>query len=90
MLSATQVQPELAEALDGQPGAGERVVVLSPAQSKGLEFDVVVLVEPAAILASSSRGASDLYVAMTRSTQRLRILHSRALPTALAGLRPPE
>jgi DNA helicase IV len=90
VLSATEAQPELTEALNGQSGVGERVVVLSPAQSKGLEFDVVVLVEPAAILASSSRGASDLYVAMTRSTQRLRILHSRALPTALAGLKPPE
>ena len=61
-------------------------MVLSPAQSKGLEFDVVVLVEPAAILAGSSRGPSDLYVAMTRSTQRLRILHQQPLPAALAEL----
>ena len=88
VITAAQAQPELAAAL-GQAvsAAGERLVVLSPAQCKGLEFDVVVLVEPAAILAGSSRGASDLYVAMTRSTQRLRILHSQPLP---AGLVLPE
>jgi DNA helicase IV len=90
VITAAQSQPELSQALSGQPWAGERVAVLSPAQSKGLEFDVVVLIEPGAILAGSSRGASDLYVAMTRSTQRLRILHSQALPRALAGLAPPE
>jgi hypothetical protein len=90
VITAAQAQRELAEALSGQPGAGEQVVVLSPTQCKGLEFDVVVLVEPAAILAGSSRGASDLYVAMTRSTQRLRILHRQPLPAALAGLAAPE
>jgi len=90
VITAAQDQPELAGAVAGQPGAGERLVVLSPTQCKGLEFDVVVLVEPAAILAGSSRGASDLYVAMTRSTQRLRILHSGPLPAALAGLAAPE
>ncbi|MEO7261612.1 MAG: AAA family ATPase [Jatrophihabitantaceae bacterium] len=90
VIAAARAQPELAEALSGQFGAGENLVVLSPAQSKGLEFDVVVLVEPAAILAGSSRGPSDLYVAMSRSTQRLRILHSRGLPAALTGLAAPE
>ncbi|HEV2887234.1 MAG TPA: AAA family ATPase [Jatrophihabitans sp.] len=90
VIAAGQAQPELAEALGGLPGAGERLVVLAPAQSKGLEFDVVVLVEPAEILAGSPRGASDLYVAMTRSTQRLRILHRHPLPAALAGLAAPD
>ncbi|HEX8766872.1 MAG TPA: hypothetical protein VF714_00795, partial [Jatrophihabitans sp.] len=83
VLTAAQAQPELAAALGGLPG--EQLVVLSPAQSKGHEFDVVVLVEPAAILAGSVRGPSDLYVAMTRSTQRLRILHQQPLPAARAG-----
>ncbi|HEY0168676.1 MAG TPA: DNA/RNA helicase domain-containing protein [Jatrophihabitans sp.] len=90
VITAARTQPELAEALSEQPWADERLAVLSPAQSKGLEFDVVVLVEPAAILSGSSRGPSDLYVAMTRSTQRLRILHSRPLPAALAELAAPE
>ncbi len=62
------------------------VSVVPVEEVKGLEFDGVVLVEPAAILAESPRGPSDLYVAMTRPTQRLVIAHSTALPEALAGL----
>jgi DNA helicase IV len=65
--------------------ADERVSVLTARQSKGLEFDVVLLLEPTAILAESRRGASDLYVAMTRCTQRLRILHREPLPAGLTG-----
>jgi DNA helicase IV len=53
------------------------LVVLSPREAKGLEFDVVVLVEPAEILAAS---AGDLYVAMTRPTRALHVLHDRPLP----------
>jgi superfamily I DNA/RNA helicase len=57
-----------------------RVSVLTVEQAKGLEFDGVVLVEPAAILAESPRGINDLYVAITRPTQRLHVLHARPLP----------
>ncbi|MFI5779051.1 ATP-binding domain-containing protein [Nocardia sp. NPDC051570] len=57
--------------------------VLTPAASKGLEFDVVVLVEPSAIAAGSEFGAADLYVALTRATQRLHIVASQPLPPAL-------
>lgn len=63
----------------------ERVSVLTAGQSKGLEFDAVLLIEPAAIVAESRRGASDLYVAMTRCTQRLRILHQQPLPSGLSA-----
>ena len=56
--------------------------VLSPAQAKGLEFDAVVLVEPAEILTGPG-GASDLYVAMTRPTKYLHITHARPLPLGL-------
>jgi DNA helicase IV len=64
-----------------------RVAVLEVNQAKGLEFDTVVLVEPAQILAASARGANDLYVAMTRPTQRLLVLHSDLLPAGMdAGL----
>lgn len=59
---------------------GERVSVLPVDEAKGLEFDSVVLVEPAAIAAGSPRGVNDLYVALTRATQRLRVLHTGALP----------
>jgi DNA helicase IV len=71
-------QAALAELAD----AG-RVAVLTPTQAKGLEFDSVLLVEPAEIVDASRNGISDLYVAMTRATQRLRILHRRPLPAGL-------
>ena len=57
-----------------------RVAVLTVEQAKGLEFDSVVLVEPAAIAAESRRGVNDLYVAITRATQRLHVLHDAPLP----------
>ena len=46
----------------------------------------VVLVEPGDILRGSARGANDLYVALTRPTQRLRVLHSDPLPPGLTEL----
>ncbi len=53
------------------------LIVLTPREAKGLEFDVVVLAEPAEVLAAS---AGDLYVAMTRPTRQLRVVHHRPLP----------
>jgi len=53
------------------------LIVMTPRESKGLEFDVVVLAEPAEVLAAS---AGDLYVAMTRPTRQLRVVHHRPLP----------
>jgi DNA helicase IV len=64
------------------------VVVLPIAKAKGLEFDAVVLVEPAEVLAESPRGANDLYVALTRATQRLAVVHARELPGVLRRLVP--
>ena len=61
------------------------VETLTPRAAKGLEFDAVVLVEPARILANGSRGAADLYVALTRATQRLTVVHTEALPAVLLG-----
>ncbi|MBO0869358.1 MAG: AAA family ATPase [Micromonosporaceae bacterium] len=51
-----------------------RVVVLTVRQAKGLEFDSVIVVDPAGILTESPRGRQDLYVALTRPTQRLGVL----------------
>jgi len=62
------------------------IAVLDPRQSKGLEVDAVVLVEPADILAASPRGANDLYVAITRPTQRLVVAHARDLPPGMEGV----
>ena len=63
----------------------ERLRVLTPNQSKGLEFDAVILVEPAEILAQRG-GASQLYIALTRATQRLIVLHERPLPAVLQAV----
>jgi hypothetical protein len=62
------------------------VAVLTVAQAKGLEFDAVVVVEPAEILGGSPRGGNDLYVALTRATTRLGVVHTGPLPAALARL----
>ncbi|WP_370941839.1 RNA polymerase recycling motor ATPase HelR [Amycolatopsis sp. cg5] len=79
----------------GEAGREGTSVVIGPAgvagvvpasETKGLEFDAVLVVDPERILAEGPRGASDLYVALTRATQRLGVLHQGDLPEALAGL----
>jgi DNA helicase IV len=78
--------------LDGSdadgPDLDDMVVVLTVSQAKGLEFDSVLIVDPAQILADSPHGLSELYVALTRATQRLGVLHSGPLPEVLARLEP--
>lgn len=61
-------------------GHGERAVVLSVPEAKGLEFDIVLLVEPDLIERESSRGLGDVYVAVTRATQRLGVLYTGRPP----------
>ena len=53
--------------------------------AKGLEVDAVVVVEPARIVASEMQGLRALYVALTRPTQRLTIVHAEPLPEPLAA-----
>jgi DNA helicase IV len=61
-------------------------VVLPPEGAKGLEFDSVLVVDPVGIVAEGVRGHNDLYVALTRPTQRLGVVHAGDLPPELAGL----
>ncbi|MFF5181226.1 HelD family protein [Micromonospora sp. NPDC000316] len=69
----------LPEAAVGEhPELESRVVVLTVAQAKGLEFDSVLVVDPDLMVAESPRGCSDLYVALTRATQRLGVLRPNA------------
>ncbi|MFY9331102.1 MAG: ATP-binding domain-containing protein [Candidatus Nanopelagicales bacterium] len=56
------------------------VCVLSAREAKGLEFDVAVVCEPAHIETQSAQPGRDLYVALTRSTRRLIIVHHEPLP----------
>ena len=53
------------------PDLDALVAVLTPGQAKGLEFDSVIIVDPAGIEQASARGRADLYVALTRTTRRL-------------------
>lgn len=58
----------------------ERVVYLTPAAAKGLEFDTVILVDP---LTMGEERPGDVYVAMTRSTQRLHVVTHGEIPQSL-------
>ncbi|MFB6436353.1 HelD family protein [Streptomyces sp. NPDC056411] len=59
------------------PDLTSPVVLIDPRQAKGLEFDAVIVAEPHEL------GTSDLYVALTRATQRLGLVHTRPLPAGL-------
>ena len=74
--------PALTAAMEAPGGdvLRSRLLVVSPVLSKGLEFDVVVLVDPARI---GDHSPGDLYVAMTRPTRRLRVLSRLPLPHGL-------
>lgn len=83
------IQAVMPDAAVGEHSDLERpVVVLTVSQAKGLEFDSVLIGDPAGILAESRRGLNDLYVALTRATQRLGVVYSGELPKVLAGLQP--
>jgi len=63
-----------------------RPITIVPAlAAKGLEFDAVVVVEPAAIAGEDRRGLRLLYVAMTRPIQHLSVVHAHPLPGPLVG-----
>jgi len=71
-----------ADATTGALGPGVNLVDMHVV--KGLEFDAVVVVEPAAILAlRPDGGRGGLYTALTRSTRALALVHARALPPEL-------
>ncbi|MET8150715.1 HelD family protein [Actinoplanes sp. NPDC049668] len=73
-------------AVGEQPDLLNHIVLMTVRQAKGLEFDSVIVVEPDRIIAESPRGLSDLYVAVTRSTLSLGVLHTADLPKVLNAL----
>jgi DNA helicase IV len=64
-------------------GRGRTITVLVPRQAKGLEFDHVVVAEPGAVVSSGPDGYRQLYVALTRATQTMRIVYAGRLPGEL-------
>lgn len=84
VIAPRPLHPALAGALPGvrageEPDLTQPVVLLDPRQAKGLEFDTVIVAEPADF------PPSDLYVALTRATQHLGVLHTGRLPEGLDG-----
>ncbi|HSH11961.1 MAG TPA: ATP-binding domain-containing protein, partial [Ilumatobacter sp.] len=64
-------------------GLDQALTVVPVSVVKGLELDAVVVVEPSRIVAAQEHGMRALYVALTRSTQRLSIVHHDELPEPL-------
>jgi len=92
VLAPASLVADLAVALDAagveaadprQDGLGAPLSLLPADLANGLEFDAVVVVEPAAIAEESPQGLRALYVALTRPTRRLALVHARPLPDAL-------
>jgi len=68
--------------LDGEAESA-KLTVVPVGLVKGLEFDHVIVLEPATIAAAEARGLQRLYVALTRAVSRLTVLHTRPLPEPL-------
>jgi len=66
-----------------QQGLGAPLSLLPVDLANGLEFDAVVVVEPAAVAEESPQGLRALYVAVTRPTRRLTVVHERPMPVPL-------
>ncbi|TQS25955.1 AAA family ATPase [Microbispora sp. KK1-11] len=86
--SAGRLRAALADAglavADGPtPDPSVRISVVPATLCKGLEYDHVVLAEPAEIVAAEERGLGRLYVALTRAVSRLDVVHRRPLPSPL-------
>lgn len=91
---AREVAKRLHTELDGAPVAilstqpieagHPNILNFTPGAAKGMEFDGVVVVEPAEIL-DAQHGLGLLYVAVTRTTNRLAIIHDQPLPSILSN-----
>jgi DNA helicase IV len=87
---AAAIGPDLARTGADVGVLDAQVAVLAPEMAKGLEFDSVIVVEPAGVVAQSPQGLRALYVALTRTTRRLRGVSSEPLPPALTASGGPD
>jgi DNA helicase IV len=89
VIAADPQVKSLASALDaagvehGVPGSDARLTLVPVTLAKGLEFDHVIVVEPARIARAEARGLQRLYVALTRAVSRLTVLYTEPLPAPL-------
>ena len=89
VIAADPQVPALGRALEaagldyGLPGTDSALTLVPVTLAKGLEYDHVVVVEPARIADAEARGLQRLYVALTRAVSRLTVLYSEPLPDPL-------
>jgi DNA helicase IV len=86
LLSSVEEALRVAGVVFGEPDRGglDETVTLVPVEvCKGLEFDSIVVVEPAAVVEESAQGHRALFVALTRATQNLHVVHARPLPQGM-------
>src|SRR5690606_21806866 len=84
-LAAALAAAGIATATPDDLDAAARVTVVPASLAKGLEYDHVIVVEPAEIVSAEPRGLHRLYVVLTRAVSRLAVLHARPLLPALLG-----
>jgi DNA helicase IV len=80
--------PEIFETPGDLQSSGPKPILVPATLAKGLEFDHVVLVEPAEIVAGEPdhvTGLRRLYVCLTRAVTSLRVVYAAELPAALAA-----
>ncbi len=82
-ISEALTAAEVDHGLVYERGLESRVTIVPVELVKGLEVDTAIVVEPADICEKLSKGMRALYVAMTRATQRLVVVHARPLPEPL-------
>ncbi|MEV5414043.1 AAA family ATPase [Thermopolyspora sp. NPDC052614] len=93
VIAADAAVPAVRAALDGVPhevlgpdSPGDHRLMIVPATlAKGLEYDHVIVVEPADIAEAEPRGLARLYVVLTRAVTTLTVLHTRPLPAQLTS-----
>jgi len=92
IVCADSVIPEIADGLQeagiefgmaDRTGLDSQVTIVPVRLAKGLELDAVVVVEPALIVREEPQGIRALYVALTRPTKRLTVVHAEELPDSL-------
>jgi DNA helicase IV len=84
VICPTSLAPAIVGALGGGQLSLEAPIAVVPVGTvKGLEFDAVVVAEPAAVAEDTPQGLRALYVALTRATKRLVMVHARPLPAVL-------
>jgi DNA helicase IV len=84
-VSAALARAGIDHGLALQQGLDHQVTVVPVGMVKGLELDATVVVEPATIIEEEPQGLRSLYVALTRATKILTIVHARPLPAVLAA-----